>query len=215
MTISTHITRLAKIFALAFVAAAFVVPAATANDGLVDDWFRDPAIGRPVARLPRRVSILPPADRSRVGRGASRLPVDSGRIPDSPGGCRSCHRPATPRVGRGASRLPVDSGGIPDSPAGVDPATGRPLRESGGAPVAYRSAAGGFQTPAAGVDPATGRPLRESGGASVAYQSTAAGFQWDDFGIGAGAMLGPRVAPRRNQPGRTTARHRGGPLKTS
>lgn len=44
MTISTHITRLAKIFALALAAAAFAVPAAIANDGLVDDWFRDPVM---------------------------------------------------------------------------------------------------------------------------------------------------------------------------
>jgi hypothetical protein len=39
--ISTHITRLAKIFAPALAAAAFAVPAASANNGLVDDWFRD------------------------------------------------------------------------------------------------------------------------------------------------------------------------------
>ena len=151
MTISTHITRLAKIFALAFTAAAFAVPAATANDGLVDDWFRDP------------VMVV---------------------------------RDATP-------------------PVGVDPGTGRPLRESGGAPVAYRSAADGFQATSAGVDPATGRPLRESGGAPVVYRSTADGFQWDDFGIGAGAMLGLVLLLAGLSLGALSMRHRSGTLRTS
>ena len=151
MTISTHITRLAKIFALAFAAAAFAVPAATANDGLVDDWFRD------------SVKVV----------------------------------------------------GAATAPTGVDPATGRPLRESGGAPVAYQSTAVGFQTPAAGVDPATGRPLRESGGVPVVYRSTADGFQWDDFGIGAGAMLGLVLLLAGISLGALSMRHRSGTLRTS
>jgi hypothetical protein len=41
MTILTLITRLAKSVALALALAAFVVPAAQAGDGIVDDWFRD------------------------------------------------------------------------------------------------------------------------------------------------------------------------------
>jgi hypothetical protein len=44
MTIPTHITRLAKTFALALAAAAFAVPTALAGNGLVDDWFRAPKV---------------------------------------------------------------------------------------------------------------------------------------------------------------------------
>jgi hypothetical protein len=40
VTISTYIIRLARVLALGIVAMAFVVPAAQANDRLVDDWFR-------------------------------------------------------------------------------------------------------------------------------------------------------------------------------
>jgi hypothetical protein len=43
VTISTHIIRLARVLALGIVAMAFVVPAAQANDRLVDDWFRAPS----------------------------------------------------------------------------------------------------------------------------------------------------------------------------
>jgi hypothetical protein len=43
VTISTHIIRLARVLTLGIVAMAFVVPAAQANDRLVDDWFRAPS----------------------------------------------------------------------------------------------------------------------------------------------------------------------------
>jgi hypothetical protein len=180
MTISTNITRLAKMFALALAAAAFAVPAASANDGLVDDWFRDTNV---VATAPVTYRLVATSDTDRIVDDWFRDPVMV------VGG-------ATPR-------------------AGVDPATGRPLRESGGAPVAYQSTVSGFQAPPAGIDPATGRPLRESGGHSDADQSTAGGFQWDDFGIGAGAMLGLVLLLAGIGLGALTVRHRGGQLKTS
>ena len=41
MTIFTHIIRLARVLALGIATMTFVVPAAQANDRLVDDYFRD------------------------------------------------------------------------------------------------------------------------------------------------------------------------------
>jgi hypothetical protein len=132
MTIPTHITRLAKTFALALAAAAFAVPAAAANDGLVDDWFRDTNV---VATAPvvDRLDGAPVTDRLVDDWFRDSVTVVGGATP--PAG-------VDPATGR-----PLRESGAPigaTRPAGVDPATVRPTRESGAAPVASQPTTDGF-----------------------------------------------------------------------
>ena len=145
MTISTHITRLAKIFALALAAAAFAVPAAIANDGLVDDWFRDPVM---VVRDATPAAGVDPAT-GRPLRESGEAPV---AYRSTAGGFQTPAAgvdPATGRPLRESGGAPVayrsTAGGFQTPAAGVDPASGRPTRESGGAaPVASQQTADGF-----------------------------------------------------------------------
>jgi len=202
MTASTTIIRLAKAFALTLAVAAFAAPVALANDGLVDDWFRD----APYAVQATPLSPYTASDRivDDYFRDGNRVPQTSiGLVDDSFRDAPLATLPASRGVSdrivddyfRDGNRVPQTSIGLIDT--------------------SFRDAPAAALPAASGVTDRIVDDWFRDASRVTAPQTSPGGFSWGDFGIGAAAMLGLVLLLAGLGIGALAVRHKGGQLRTS
>jgi hypothetical protein len=193
-------------FAVVVVALALMAPIALANDGLVDDWFRD-AKPAPQASI-GLIDVTAQGASRPVASPALSAPVATRLVDD-------WFRDAKPAPQASIGLIDVTAQDVSRPVATGMTAVGSAdrlvddwFRDAKPAPQA---SIGLIDVTAQDV----GRPLATAHAAPLATGSGAGGssFAWGDFGLGAVAMLG--VVALLIGLGALVVRHRGGQLSTS